>query len=401
VSHVRITFLLMNAFAMGGTIGTTYNVAAALAATHDVEVVSVYRRRVDSRIVADPRVQVRTLSNQVPADGDLTAHPFGSCTGLPELLRRTPSVLVPRSERRYRNFSLLTDLHLVRFLRTHDTDVLVTTRPALNLAAARYGTAAVRVGQEHMFLANHPAALQRRIAQEYPRLDVISALTERDAEDYRDLLGSQVRVVRMPNAVPDPGVRRSGDAKVVVAAGRLVGQKGFDLLVAAYAQVAVRHPDWQLHIYGAGPDRLPLHAQIHRLGLQQQVRLMGFTDRMSERMSQAALYVMSSRAEGFPMALLEAMAVGLPVVSFDCRNGPGDLVGHGVNGLLVRPGDVGGLADAMCALIRDPECRRRMGAAARATAATYDIPGICAQWEALFEELLESQPARGRRTLRG
>ena len=293
VSHVHITFLLMNAFSMGGTIRTTYNVAAALAERHHVEIVSVYRRRAGARFAVDPRVTVRVLSDQVPPDGDTAGHPYGQCTGVQELGRRVPSLLVPRSERRYRNFSLLTDVRMASFLRHFDGDVLVTTRPGLNLLAARYASPSVlRVGQEHLFLANHPPALRRQIARHYPKLDLVSVLTERDADDYRAFLGCRVQVVRVPNAVPDLGTRRVGNAKVVVAAGRLTRQKGFDLLVDAYAQVAHRYPDWQLHIYGSGDERGRLLAQILRLGLERQVRLMGYSAKLSEQMSQAALYVM-------------------------------------------------------------------------------------------------------------
>ena len=397
VSHVHITFLLMNAFSMGGTIRTTYNVAAALAERHRVEIVSVYRRRAGARFAVDQRVTVRVLSDQVPPDGDTAGHPYGQCTGLQEWARRVPSLLVPRSERRYRNFSLLTDVRMVTFLRRLDSDVLVTTRPGLNLVAARYANPSVlRVGQEHLFLANHPPALRRQIARHYPKLDLVSVLTERDAEDYRALLGGSVHVVRVPNAAPDPGTPRTGDAKVVVAAGRLARQKGFDLLVDAYAQVAQRYPDWQLHIYGSGDERGRLLAQILRLGLERQVRLMGYSANLSEAMSRAALYVMSSRVEGFPMVLLEAMAVGLPVVSFDCPNGPADLVRQGTNGVLVPNGDVGGLADALCVLMADPRRRARMGEAARATARKYDIGRISHRWETLFDELSHRSRRTGR-----
>ena len=108
------------------------------------------------------------LSDQVPPDGDTAGHPYGQCTGPQELARRVPSLLVPRSERRYRNFSLLTDVRMATFLRRLDSDVLVTTRPGLNLVAARFANPSVlRVGQEHMFLANHPLALRRQIARHY------------------------------------------------------------------------------------------------------------------------------------------------------------------------------------------------------------------------------------------
>ena len=123
---------------------------------------------------------------------------------------------------------------------------------------------------------------------------------------------------------------------------------------------------------------------------------MGYSGTLSEQLSQAALYVMSSRVEGFPMVLLEAMAVGLPVVSFDCPNGPADLVRQGTNGVLVRPGDVGGLADALCTVMADPARRARMGEAARATAREYDIGRISHRWETLFDEL-----SRGPRANRG
>jgi glycosyltransferase involved in cell wall biosynthesis len=114
---------------------------------------------------------------------------------------------------------------------------------------------------------------------------------------------------------------------------------------------------------------------------------MGYSGTLSDQLSQAALYVMSSRVEGFPMVLLEAMAVGLPVVSFDCPNGPADLVRQGTNGVLVRPGDVGGLAEALCTVMADPGGRARMGEAARATAKEYDIGRISHRWETLFAEL--------------
>jgi glycosyltransferase involved in cell wall biosynthesis len=392
VSHVHIHFLLMNAYAMGGTIRTTLNTAAALALRHDVEVVSVYRRRETARFDADPAVPVRVLSDQVPPAGVAARYPYGRCTGAAEVLRKVPSVLVPPSERRYRNFSLLTDLKLAAYLRGLDGGVLVSTRPGLNLAASRLApSATVRVGQEHMYLDNHPLRLQRRIARGYRRLDAVSALTERDAEDYRRLLGDSTRVVRMPNAAPRTTLRSCGEAPVVVAAGRLVRQKGFDLLVEAWVEVARRHPQWELHVYGSGPEKDALTGQVHRLGLDGRVRQMGYTDDLLAKMAAASLYVMSSRSEGFPLVLLEAMAVGLPVVSFDCRNGPADIVRHARDGLLVPDRDVRALGEALCAVLADPVRRRRMGCAAVERARDHDLDAICARWEELFAELVEDK----------
>jgi glycosyltransferase involved in cell wall biosynthesis len=397
VSHVHIHFLLMNAYAMGGTIRTTLNTAAALALRHDVEVVSVYRRRETARFDADPSVSVRALSDQVPPEGEAALYPYGRCTGAAEVLRKVPSVLVPPSERRYRNFSLLTDLKLAAYLRGLDDGVLVSTRPGLNLAASRLAPATtVRVGQEHMYLDNHPVRLRRRIARGYRRLDAVSALTERDAEDYRRLLGDSTRVVRMPNAAPRTELRSPGDAEVVVAAGRLVRQKGFDLLVDAWVEVARRHPQWELHVYGSGPEKDALSDQVHRLGLDGRVRLMGYSDDLLAKMAGASLYVMSSRSEGFPLVLLEAMAVGLPVVSFDCRNGPSDIVRHARDGLLVPDHDVAALAGALNDLLAAPARRHRMSCAAVERAREHDLNAICARWEELFAELLDDKRRRRR-----
>ena len=386
---VKIRFLLMNAYSVGGTIRATYNTAAGLADRHDVEIVSVYQRRPSSRFRPDPRVPVRALSPEVPGDER------GRLDGL---WTKVPSVLIPASERRYRNFTALTDLRLAGYLRSLRDGVLVTTRPGLNVAAARLaGPGVVVVGQEHLYLANHPRPLRRSIARAYPRLDLVSALTERDADDYRNLLRGRTRVVRMPNAVPEVLPRASGDSKVIVAAGRLTPQKGFDRLIPAFAAVAERHPDWRLRIFGSGTERPLLEGLVKRYRLADQVSLMGYTDRLWEEMAGAAMYVLSSRNEGFPMVLLEAMAVGLPVVSFDCRNGPADMITHGVDGLLVPQGDVARLATSICSLIEDPVLRSIMGNAARRTAATYDLPTICTRWEQLFEELVAERARRGGR----
>ena len=382
-----VRFLLMDAFSMGGTIRATFSTAAALTDRHDVEIVSVYRRRAQGRIEAHPRVRLRVLSDE-------TAPPWAA-TGprrwAERSMARLPSVVMPVSERRYRNFSALTDVRLARYLRSLDGGVLVATRPGLNVAMARLvSPTVVRVAQEHVYLANHSSAMRRAIRRTYKRLDAVCALTERDADDYREMLGESTRVECLPNAVPPTEFRTTGGRKVVVAAGRLVPTKGFDRLVPAFAAVVARHPDWLLRIYGTGGERRLLEGLVHRHGLERSVQFMGYSDRLTEELAEGSLFVLSSRNEGFPMVLLEAMSVGLPVVSFDCRNGPADLITHGVDGLLVPQGDVPGLAMAMCSLIEDPSWRRTMGSAALATAATFDLAHLSHRWDRLFTELAEA-----------
>jgi glycosyltransferase involved in cell wall biosynthesis len=158
--------------------------------------------------------------------------------------------------------------------------------------------------------------------------------------------------------------------------------------------VARTHPDWRLDIFGHGDD-VSLQARIDKKKLTGVVTLRGFTDQPYQRFAESAIYAMSSRSEGFPMVLLEAMGCGLPLVSFDCPTGPADIIQDGVNGLLVPDGDVKALAAALNRLIEDPALRRRMGAAGVERAQEYAPARIAERWVRLFEEL---QQAPRRRT---
>jgi glycosyltransferase involved in cell wall biosynthesis len=278
---------------------------------------------------------------------------------------------------------------LLRYLASVHDGVLIGTRPSINVAVARLAApSVVRVGQDHMNYATYSEPLKRQIRAVYPRLDLVSTLTEGDAAAYRKALRGRTRVECMPNGVPDVGSLRAtlGD-KVVVAAGRLTRQKGFDRLLPAWAKIAPEHSDWELRIFGDGAKMGALQRQIERLGIGDSAKLMGFTPRLDEELARASLYVMSSRREGFPMVLLEAMAVGLPVVSFDCPTGPRDIVREGVDGHVVRNGDKDALAAAMSSLMRDDARRKAYGAAAVEGAKRYELPNIARRWEELFEEL--------------
>jgi glycosyltransferase involved in cell wall biosynthesis len=389
---MKIRFLLMNAFAVGGTIRTTFTTSGELAALgHDVEIMSVFRRRADTALPVPEGVTLKFL-----ADLRKDVVPY-----LPPQQRRLaeqPTRLMSSNDFRYPNFNLLTDVRLARYIRSVRDGVLVGTRPSINLAVALLASpSVVRVGQDHMNLASYNNALRNQIASIYPRLDIVSTLTEGDAEAYRRHLGGGTRVECMPNGVPDIGGHRAVlDEKVVVAAGRLGRQKGFDRLLRSWARVIGDHPGWQLKIFGSGVDMKPLRRQIRRLGIEDSAQMMGFTSNLHEEMSRASLYVMSSRKEGFPMVLLEAMAVGLPVVSFDCPTGPRDIIREGVDGHVVPEGDVDALAAAMGGLMGDPERRKAYGRAAVEGARRYDIAAITRRWEELFEEIAAEKGDAGR-----
>ncbi len=361
-----VRFLLAHAWGMGGTIRTIVNLAPELSRRHEVEVISVLRRRKEP-FFALPDVPVRALRD---------------LRGGKRLLDRVPSLLIHPEDYAYPWSSLRTDLALLRELRSLRGGVLVTTRPAYNLLAARLAHPSVTViGQEHMNFLSHRPRLAADIARHYPRLDALAVLTEGDLRDYGRLDGLRVELI--PDPVAPLGGESAGDAKVVVAAGRLNTQKGFDLLLRAWAQVP--HPDWRLEIYGSGPERPALDRLHAELGLGERAQLKGRTQRLGEAMAGASIFALSSRFEGFGMVIVEAMWAGLPVVAFDCPRGPSDILGD--DGVLVPPEDVGALAAALSALIEDPERRRVLGEAARAAAHRYEAGAVGPRWDALFTHL--------------
>ena len=378
----RVVILIMHAYGMGGTIRTVLNLAGHLAAERDVEVVSLVRRRDAAFLPVPPGVRVSSLADRRPA-----APPSRR---LIRMLEQIPSILVHDEDYAFSSSSLWTDLQLIRLLRSLRSGVLITTRPAFNVIAARLAApGVVTIGQEHMNFHAHRPALAAELRRSYGRLDALAVLTHDDRRDYAQLLeNSPTRVVRIPNALPELEGRRSSlQAPIVLAAGRLTRQKGFDLLVEAFTEVARRRPEWVLRIYGDGGGRRKLRRMILERELHDNVLLMGATQRLGEELSKASIFALSSRYEGFGMVLLEAMSKGVPVVSFDCPRGPGEIVHHGEDGLLVPEEDVDGFARALLELIDDEGRRRRMGEAAIGTAAAYDLEVIGARWSDLIDEL--------------
>ena len=201
----------------------------------------------------------------------------------------------------------------------------------------------------------------------------------------------KVRVI--PNFVrklPEPydmSVQAEQSQRIMLAVGRLDKQKGYDLLIRAFARVDAKRKGWRLVILGEGPERSNLWRLAEDLGIHDAVAMPGIVKEPAEWMHKADLFVLPSRYEGFPNALLEAMACGCAVIAADCPSGPAEIIHNGVNGLLVPREDITALSAAMDRLMQDEELRVNLGKQAIEINSRFSRAKIMAQWDDLIESV--------------
>jgi glycosyltransferase involved in cell wall biosynthesis len=298
--------------------------------------------------------------------------------------------------------NLLRVAALRRALRQLRPDIAlgIMTTGNVQLALAAWGLHTVRaIGTEHIFPPQVPLGsvweLLRRFS--YARLAAVSALTAEGADWLRTNTHARLVAVipnaatwPLPSQAPHvyPDSLDNGKRRLLLAVGRLDMQKGFDLLVDVFATLVARHPDWDLVILGEGSLRKTLEHQVVANGLEGRVFLPGLVGNVGAWYERAGLYVMSSRFEGFPNTLTEALAYGVPAVSFDCNTGPRDIIRHEVDGLLVPVGDVNGLTNALDRLMSDQALRQRYASRAVEARERFSIERIACLWEALFEKVV-------------
>lgn len=385
---MKISFLINNIYGIGGTNRTVINLAEALSVRHEVEIVSVFRRATATKFEISPRIAVRALVDLRPGSADRDA------SGSDE-----PSEVVPRQEEFYAQYSRFTDGRIIRDLEKTTADVVVGTRPSLNLfVAAHTRDGALRVAQEHMTHLAIPPAVRAEMTRVYPRLDAITTVTEADARSFMENTPiPRIPVVGIPNSVPEPTVAPSDcTLKVVVSAGRMHQIKRYDLLIRAFAALAEEFPDWQLRIYGDGGEAGKLRALVTELGLTGRALLMGGFSPIESEWAKGSIAAVTSSAESFGMTLVEAMRCGLPVVSTDCPVGPREILRDGEDGFLVPNGEVEGIAWGLRRLMADEPLRRSMGAAALRNAARYDPAAVADRYLELFEDAARRRAAAHR-----
>ncbi|MDB5824853.1 MAG: glycosyl transferase [Herminiimonas sp.] len=279
--------------------------------------------------------------------------------------------------------------------------------PNVLLAFASRGIAGLSaIGSERSFPPRLPLgwawdAIRKKM---YGHLAAVVTLTEECAEWVK--MHSSARVVPVipnpilwplqkhePRIAPESICHRA--RKILIAVGRLAAEKNFELLIKVFAQLAPDHPEWDLVILGEGPERQVLEANVKAAALEGRILLPGIAGNMGEWYARAELYVLSSHFEGFPNALAEALTHGLPAVSLDCDTGPRDIVRHGVDGLLVAPGDDDGLKTALSRLMRDGSLRAELSCRAVEARERFSMQRVAGMWEKLFDSLSEKDHRSG------
>jgi GalNAc-alpha-(1->4)-GalNAc-alpha-(1->3)-diNAcBac-PP-undecaprenol alpha-1,4-N-acetyl-D-galactosaminyltransferase len=229
----------------------------------------------------------------------------------------------------------------------------------------------------------------------YPKAEVVTCLTPNALEWLAPMLRGKGYVLPNPVVVPDakaalkpalPGNRR------VVAMGRLHPAKGFDVLLRAFANLADKHRDWDLLILGDGPLRAELETLIAELGLTRRAHLLGRLQDPFSVLRASDLFVLSSSREGFPVSLCEAMACGLPAISFDCPSGPAYIIREGIDGLLVANGDLDALSAAMERLMSNADERKAMAARGPEVAQRFSLSRFLSTWDEILQHATTAHP---------
>lgn len=201
------------------------------------------------------------------------------------------------------------------------------------------------------------------------------------------------RISVIPNFVRQvesdlPRPRVMPDGQTIIAAGRLAEQKGFDLLITAFARSDLPGKNWSLVILGEGSERPALEKQIRQLGLQASILLPGNMSDIDAWFCHADIFVLSSRYEGFPNVLMEAMACGLPAIAFDCKSGPSEIIKNGINGILVPSEDIQAMARALIYLDNNPDKAMSLSIEAKKIINKYSARRITRTWIDLFQQVI-------------
>ena len=282
-----------------------------------------------------------------------------------------------------------------RYFRKENVDVYLTFLPKLSsfiLAQKRFIKCPVILAEraDPNTFCNSSEKNKKIFEKYYPKADGYIFQTE-DAKKYYKEHGINVEnSVVIPNAINPEFIRplyQGKRRKVIVGAGRLTMQKNFSLLINSFAEICNDFPEYKLEIYGEGPLKESLINETKNLGIREKVIFKGYVNNLGDCIQDTSLFVLSSDFEGMPNALMEAMALGLPVISTDCPAGGSKvLIENKINGVLVPIKDIEALKKEIANMLTDSSMRNYMGENARKICVQLESKKIYNEWENILKK---------------
>lgn len=309
---------------------------------------------------------------------------------------------LPPSIKRYRLFShnpncIKSYVSIVKrvrnFIKKNNIDILIDVDSILDMfsVVAVWHTKTKLVSWEHFNFYESMGNKLRIPVRKYMtrHADCIVTLTQEDQKNFQCYFGNKLLIKQIYNPIEMIETECTYDinSKTIISVGRLAYQKGFDILLDIAAIVLTKYPDWNWIILGDGDDKEILEHKRKKLGLER-VNFLGRITNVSTYLQKSALFVMTSRYEGFPLVLIEAKEYKLPIVAFRCKTGPSELVQDNVNGYLVDCFDVVSMAEKICSLIEDFELRKKFSENAFLDVDKMNYPKIISQWNELLQKIV-------------
>ena len=291
---------------------------------------------------------------------------------------------IKKSNKLSKTFSYLKFIKQTKkIIKDQRIDFIIGTTHAFNCLLLFLGNSVIKIACEHMNYNACPYISSKVRKMIYPKLNAVVLLTKADAYHY-SFIDPKKRFV-IPNSLSfSPQKTANYEKKRIISIGRLTEQKGFDILIKLASELCNQIPDWRIDIFGDGEDKQKLNELIKRLKLEKFIKINSPTNNIQEEFLNSSIYVMTSRWEGLPMVLLEAKSCGLPIVSFDCPEGPADAIEDGIDGYLVQMGNNSEFIRKLLVLCQNETFRAQFGIRSKINSKKFSPETIFDKWNNLF-----------------